>query len=76
MCLTAGRDGRVVALLICWHIPPLGSAEGLLTCSLRLLKRPCLPHCFSSWHERNAGQGKEPLAAQASGVTDARPEMD
>lgn len=57
--LNAVRDGRVVALLIFWHIPPLGSAEGLLTCSLRLPKRPCLPHYFSNWREGNAGRGKE-----------------
>lgn len=65
-----------MALLMCCHITPLGSAEGLLTCSLRLLKRPCLPHYFSSWHERNAGCGKEPLAAQEPEATDAFPEMD
>lgn len=62
------NSGRVVPLLICWRISPRGSAESLLTCSLRLPKRP---HYFSSWHEGNAGQGKEPLAAQEPGVTDA-----
>lgn len=76
LLLTAGRDGRIAVLLICWHIPPVGSAEGLLTCSLGLPKRPYLPQSFSSWHEGNAGQGKEPVAAQEPGVTDACPGMD
>lgn len=76
LLLTTGRDGRIIALLICWHIPPLGNAEGLLTCSLGLPKRPRLPHYFSSWHEGNAGRGKEPLAAQEPGVTAACPETN
>lgn len=54
LLLTAGRDGRVVDLLICWHIPPLGNAEGLLTCTLGLPKGSCSPHYFSSWHEQLA----------------------
>lgn len=46
----------------------------LPACSLVLLKRPCSPHCFGSQDGVNAGQGQEPLAAQAPGVTDACPE--
>lgn len=91
-CVDLGPAGDVAAevwpVAHCWQgwqgrgfadflaIPPLGSAEGLLTCNLGLPKRPCLPHYYSNWQERNAGRGKEPVAAQEPGVTDACPGMD
>lgn len=69
-----GWQGRGFANLLA--MLPLGIAEGFLTCSLGLPKRPCLPHYFSNWHEGSAAPGKEPVAAQEPGVTDACPGMD